>query len=345
MACEEIYRPVLEEVDDLLVVEAVLVSNQTENEIFLYKTVNFNNWDNSYPVVSDAQVYVVDENNNRIQCEETAPGTYKLVYQLEANGSYYLYIEYAREKYQSKVQAVPELPEIDSMYTDFTTKTFVSGVSNSTDKISTVEGIQVYTDIDYKGGLNHYRFYARKILQHIDFFEEITGMSPIPDVFAEYRWMSYYPTGIFNIAGPREYSSEKSIIKHELDFFESNYNKYIDDSLLFSGWIYILYQYGINEDTYNFYSDLNSQLDAEGKIFDPVYTQTKGNISCISDSTKVVLGNFEISSFSERRFFIDYSKFKDTVTAFETIPDFYDIPERGQQKKIKPEFWVPYLNS
>ncbi|MCG6186049.1 DUF4249 domain-containing protein [Maribellus maritimus] len=345
VACEEIYKPDLEEVDDLLVVEAVLISNQTENDIYLYKTINFNREDNSYPSVSGAQVYLVDANNNQVKCEETAPGAYKLNYQLDANGSYYLYIEYAGERYQSGLQTVPELPHIDSVYTDFITKSVVVGASNSTDKITEVRGVQIYADMKHKGGVNHYRFYARKIVQYITYFDSIVLPSLFPQEFSDFHWSSFYPKGTYNIAGPQEFSTEKDITMHELDFFESDYSKYKPLDGLFAGWIYIVYQYGISEDAYNFYSDLNSQLDAEGKIFDPVYTQTKGNIQCVTDPEKVVLGNFEISSFSEKRFFLDYNKFKDTVRTLESIPFFYDIPERGHRKITKPDFWIPNFNN
>ncbi len=41
VACEEIYRPNLENVGDFMVVEAELISNQDQNNIYLYKTVEF----------------------------------------------------------------------------------------------------------------------------------------------------------------------------------------------------------------------------------------------------------------------------------------------------------------
>ena len=162
---------------------------------------------------------------------------------------------------------------------------------------------------------------------------------PEPTRMPIYSWHSYYPTGVFNIAGPPEFSTSNTISKHELEFFEKDYNKYIADTMSFAGWIYYIYQYGINEDTYNYYSDLNSQLDTDGKIFDPVYVQAEGNISCTSNPDIVVLGNFEISSFSEKRYFLNYAKVLDTITSLKNIPYFYDIPEMGHIKDDMPDFW------
>ena len=342
VACEEIYRPRLDKVDDFLVVEAALVSNQVQNNIYLYKTLSFNEGSTNYPVVTGALIYLVDQNNNQIQCQEINPGTYQLDYQMNSDDTYHLYIEYRGEKYVSGVQTIPEIPVMDSVYAEFTTKTVTSGVANSTDKISKVNGFQVYSDMNYTGELNHYRFYGRKIVQYITSYETDGFPSRIVTL---YGWRSIYPTNILNIAGPPQYSTEKDIKKHPLEFFESDPNEYyIADTVMFGGWIYCIYQYGINEDTYNFYSDLNNQLNAVGKIFDPVYIQAKGNISCSSDPEKVVLGNFEISTFSEKRFYLNYYKLADSLRVLKPVPFLYDIPEKGEIKIIQPDFWESVWN-
>ncbi len=339
VACEEIYRPELDQVDDFLVVEAVLVSNQMQNDIYLYKTIGFNEGTQKYPAATGALVYLIDSNNTQIQCEEIVAGTYRLNYKLNTGSIYHLFIQYDGEDYESGLQMVPEIPSMDSVYWGHATRKITTGVANSTDKIKSEAGFQIYADMKYNGGLSHYRFYARKIIQYIDHYDTIIPPDPIPFSLPIYTWRSIYPAGIFNIAGPPEYSTQKDISKHSLEFFESDYNKYIIDTVAFAGWIYIIYQYGINEDTYNFYSDLNSQLNAEGKIFDPVYVQARGNISCSSDSEKIVLGNFEITTRNEERFYLNYYKNRDTLVILKPIPFFYNIPEKGRIKDIMPDFW------
>ncbi len=345
VACEEIYNPKLDVVDDFLGVEAILISNHVQNEIHLYKSIGFNQETETYPKVSGALVYLVDENNNQIKCEESEPGTYQLNYEFDPNGAYYLYIEYDGEKYQSKVQAVPEVPNFDSIYVGYTTKVTTLGISNSTENIIEEDGIQIYVDMNYKGGLNHYRFSSRKVVQYKSYYDSMVPPSPFPVAFPEYHWNSYYPQGTFNIAGPSEYSSVKNITKHPLDFFEKELNKFMPDTAVPCGFIYFIYQYGLNEDTYNFYSEVNDQLDAEGKIFDPVYIQAEGNITCSSNPEKLVIGNFEISSFAEKRYYLLYYSTWDTIKAFRSIPYFYDIPERGDIKNIEPDFWESKLEN
>ena len=341
VACEEVYRPDLDVVDDLLVVEAILISNQIQNQIHLYNSINYNYETKSYSEISGASVYLVDGNNNKIKFEEKAPGIYQLNFEFDTEGLYYLYIQYNGEEYRSEIQTVPEIPLFDSIYLNYTTIITTQGASNSIDKIIEEDGIQMYVDIDNAGNLRHYRFSARKVIQYIEFYDTvIIRLSPFPITLPIYYWKSYYPTGIFNIAGPPEYTEVKKITKHPLEFFEKDYLKFIPDTVSPRGYIYYIYQYGLNEDTYNFYSNMNSQLDAEGKIFDPVYTQAEGNISCNSNPEKVALGNFEISSFAEKRYYLLYYRNRDTINMFRNIPYFYDIPETGKNKQVDPEIQV-----
>ena len=338
-ACEEIYTPVLDNVGKVLAVEAILVSNQDTNYIRLEESKEFNDESKNYDPVTGADVYLMDENNVKTLCAEDAPGEYLVNLQMQSGEKYYLSIEAGGETYKSGWQEVPEKPVIDSIYPGIGTRTITAGTANSTENIITEKGIQIYADMTNNGKLQYYRFTARKILQYINHFDTIFPGAGLPVQMPLYCWDSYYPTGLFNIAGPPEYSTVNHITKHPLNFFENNYNKYIPDTVLFFGWIYFVYQYGLNEDTYNYYTDLNSQLDAQGKIFDPVDIQSKGNISFTSSPGKVVLGNFEISSFSETRYYLNYYKDPSEIVTFRKIPYFYDIPEKGAAKIIEPDFW------
>ena len=339
VACEEVYRPQLDDVDNLLVVEAILISEEEQHTIYLYETTGFYDESSTYPTVSGASVYLVDEDENRFSFEETESGTYQTTHVLNEAEQYSLYIELDGEVYESTVQIVPEKPALDTVYGEYTSVVTTDGTANSTDDIITTYGFQLYADMAYNGSLNHYRFYGRKIIQYYDYYDSLAPMADEPETWPIYGWKSYYPEGSFNIAGPPKYSSVKNITRHSLEFFNQDYYKFIADTQSFAGWIYIIYQYGINEDTYNYYEDLNNQLEAEGKIFDPVYVQAEGNISCTSDPEINVLGNFEISSFTEKRYFLDYSRNNNSIDTIKSIPYFYDIPSHGYIKNDMPDFW------
>jgi hypothetical protein len=86
----------------------------------------------------------------------------------------------------------------------------------------------------------------------------------------------------------------------------SNYIIPIDDSTstlasnYFDGLLFKLEQLSISDNAYSFWRDAELQLEAEGKLFDPVATQLKGNIRCVTDSLKDVIGIFNASDVSEK---------------------------------------------
>ena len=153
-----------------------------------------------------------------------------------------------------------------------------------------------------------------------------------------YIWQTFYPSGSFNIAGPPRYSAEKNIKEHRLEFFNQNYYEIIADTQEFVGWIYIIEQLGISEKAYNYYSDLNSQMEAQGKIFDPIYIQAEGNISCTSDPEKMVLGNFEIESYKQHRYLLKYNTINEKFS-IQKLNRYGPIPTKGFIRDIQPDFW------
>ena len=336
LACEEIYRPTLDEVDNMLVVEAVLISGQQSNTITLYKTKGFNKTDEAYQKVGGATVYLSDEDGKTINCTESDQGVYSLNEVLDIQHSYSLTIELEGEIYVSDIQNVPDVPHMDTVYGQREYAVTVEGTANSSDDITKEYGIRIYTDIDNNGNTSYYRFWGRKIIQYTDYYDTIINGLPVQPRI--YIWRSIYPNGVFNIGAPPQYSTSKDIKKHGLEFFSNNFNKFFPDTMNFEGWIYLIEQYGLNEDTYNYYEQLNSQLGTDGRIFDPIYSQIKGNIRCTSDPTKTVLGNFEIASYADTRYYLMYDQFREEFK-LKYIPYNYDIPYAGYIKMNMPDFW------
>jgi hypothetical protein len=65
-----------------------------------------------------------------------------------------------------------------------------------------------------------------------------------------------------------------------------------------------IYQYRINHEAYQYFKNINSLLSAQGKIFDPIVFQFQGNLTCKTDSKKLVLGFFEASSVKTNTYYI-----------------------------------------
>ncbi len=336
-SCEEVYIPDLDNADDFLVVEGRLMANQHTNTVLLHNSLNFINSNQAYPPVAGAKVFLVTGTGEEYAFHESTPGAYQINHTLVENLEYHLQIELDGEVYKSEIQVVPEIPHIDSIYGEYGSNVYV----DENNELATDYGVRLYADIMKKGNHNHYRFYARKIIQFVYLFDSMPPGESEPIPIPVYNWKSFYPTGIYNIAGPPDYSTSDDIYKHPLEFFDNDVYKIIADTQYFAGWIYIIDQFGLSEGTYNYYESLNSQLGSEGKIFDPVYVQAEGNVQCITSPEVKVMGNFEIVSYKEHRYFLNYYRHRKEFS-LKKIPYFYGIPIRGRVLMSPPDFWETY---
>jgi hypothetical protein len=334
-ACEDIYIPEIEKMDSLLVIEARLVYGQSTNYVKIFKTIGFNDITVPYPPVSGAVVTLKDNNGVVITLTEKEKGTYQLSQPLVSSRSYKIQVSSGGEKYESAFQTIPDIPSLDDVYLT-PSEQFITGAKDeSASNLVKTSGAQLYADISAKGSNHYYRFTGRKICQYT-YNRVVSPASPFE--IPMFAWLSMVPQESFNLAAPPEYSQSDDIRKHPLVFLERNYRVDIHDTVTYStGWIYICQQYAISGQTYNFYSDLKKQLSAGGKIFDPLYTQARGNISCISSPGKVVLGNFEIASVREYRYYVEPDG-QDNYF-LKRIPYFWDIPQEGKVEYFAPVWW------
>jgi ribosomal protein L20A (L18A) len=175
----------------------------------------------------------------------------------------------------------------------------------------------------------------------------------IPGLY--YGWKKYYPNEILNLNDSKLNNIEEN--KHSLAFcpIDTNYFSIINEELVFNKrllWFKVnsLYyfaitvkKYQINSDVYQYYKDLNVQLEAKNRIFDPISFQVRGNIFCVSDAEEPVLGVFEVSSVMARTYsFSDFQADKSVKFKQIEILDIESIPLNGILYNQYPPFWVYY---
>lgn len=333
--CESVYVPDLDEAENVLTVDARLVYGQRPHRVTLKKSMGFNETGN-FSSYAGAVVKLIDNEGNECLGNENKPGEYLFYMRLYSNRRYKLNISAEGEEYSSEFETVPPKPEIDTFYSEHHEKLIQPGGENDVDEFVKREGHQVYIDIEGGNEKRYYRFDARKILQY--YFPYDTVIYGIPGSVTKYAWKSQYPTGSFNIAGPPEYSSGTAIFKHPVEFFDFHEEIYLDRESRGWGWIYIMHLYGISEATFKYYKDLNKQLEADGKIFDPLYVQARNNLKCESNPDKIVLGNFEIANYRQRRFYIRLDPYRGNHIVHR-VEHSYDIPEKGERAIYLPWFW------
>lgn len=329
-ACEDIYTPEVETVDNALVVDARFVIGEESNYVKLNHSLSFNDEKYDYPEADGANVSVIDDQGNEYVLSEQIGGIYPANFPINPEREYKLKIQYRGDEYESSFEPVPPIPDLDTVYGFPEEKVIIETGSNNVNDFRKSAGVQLYGDITHEKKLPYYRFSGRKIMQ----YNYNVPVGEIEEVM--YGWKSYPWQGVFNIAAPPDYSGATDIIKHPLWFLEERV--LLDSGLTFAGWILILYQHGLSETSYNYYKDLNNQLESEGRLFDPLYVQARSNMVCTSDKNKLVLGNFEISTLTEHRYFVRYYGPKYGYY-IKTIPYFYDIPWAGEQLAIRPDFW------
>lgn len=330
-ACEDVYVPEIDDVGSVIVADARIVFGANNNYIALTQSNGFNDNFNEYPAVANCKVHVIDNLGQEFELTEHETGKFYVNFELNPDKQYKVLIEQGENIFESDFEQVPPEPTLDTVYGIAETIDVISGGESDADNIREAKGVQLYADMISSPELPNYRFTAKKVLEF--FWEEERGQL----VFTHYYWSTSVPSGIFNIAAPPEYSNSNEIKKHPL-FFLPESVELLPDSIMI-GWILVLYQHGISEPSYNYYNDLNNQLDSEGRIFDPVYVQARNNLKCINNPEEIILGNFEISNVTEHRYFVRYISEKDGYKV-KRISNRSPIPWSGETIDSPPDFWV-----
>ena len=332
--CEDVYTPDIDTVDNVLVADARITFGQKNNLVKLYNSVGFYQSEGDSEGISGATVKLLDNNGGETVLTDIGDGNYHLDENLNAGLSYKLHIEKDGDIFESGFETIPKLPALDTVYGKEEVLVVQQGGQNNVDDFRQIEGVQLYADITSNPQMPWYRFTARKVLQYTYPVIIMEMGEPLEETM--YAWKSYYPKGIFNIAAPPGYSSSTDIYKHPLFFMEKAIKNEPDHA--FAGWILILYQHGISQTAYNYYNDLNKQLSSEGKLFDPLYVQARNNLKCLTNQEQLILGNFEIETINETRYFVKFIS-EEIGYTIRPITEFYDIPLNGEQLISPPDFW------
>ncbi len=334
-SCEEVYYPDLQDVDSLLVIEALITNSPEKNYIKISKTNNFN-VDYEYNPVLNAEVELISEKGIITVASHSSFGTYLLNKLPQVGEKYKLIVKISEEVYESQFQELPELPSYDSLFIEAETLVQDLIAYDGVPFKKEVAGAQIYADLPITEKLNHYRFNWSSVFLYV-----IPGVMLAPPTWG---WKTMGSGGEFFLASLSRYSSDIIIKRQPLLFRQSDYKAFltedeIEQDAYGSGWIVMFDQYGLSEDTYNFYQNINKQLKAEGKLFDPINTQIDSNIKCVSHPGKKVLGYFEVSSHLHFRYYLYNSLYSDVVQ-YHKIFTHHQIPNKGLiTSGYYPYFW------
>jgi hypothetical protein len=336
VSCEEYYKPDLEVVPGLLVVESHLTNDPNQNYVKLTKSRDFYSVE-SAEGIKGATVELIERGIASFTGKELSTGYFTFGSTPVIGKKYKLRITWENDAYESDEVIMPPLPTIDTLYTNHkTVKSFITDAYGVPEQVE-ISGRNICIDAPIRPTLEYYRFSWRSIIQWAYIPVPPPGvMFPPPPI---YGWNSRFDNGNFNIAGPKEFSVSDRVKNHPILFLGYDNRAYLDSSTqVFMGWIIIIDQYGISKESYDFHDKLNKQFSAEGSLFDPVLTQVFGNIHCKTDPEKIAVGFFDLNSYRQYRYFI-YLSGQDSKVYQHRINRHLDIPGSGSVEGAPPEFW------
>lgn len=340
ISCEEMYYADINDVDNYIVIEALVTNNQDQNFVKITKTLDFYDEDDAAPHIKNATVELIDEDGNSYWGEETSTGYFKINHSAVPGKNYKLTVVADTETYESDFQIMPPEPQIDSLYIEIETKSDMEYDYQGVPYEVETSGFSAYLDLAATDSLSNYRFNITKTMEWMIW-------PPMGSTIGTYGWQKSKETGVFNIAGLSRYSTDDKIKKHSLLFMENQVKEFISDSLIdegafMAGWVIEVDQYGLTQDAYSFYESVNGQLEADGKLFDPVYSQLETNFTCTTDPDKEVIGFFELSSYRYFRFYAMSYYGGSSKSVYET-DNWSEVPDDNVIKaESGPDFWLTY---
>ncbi|MEQ8552571.1 MAG: DUF4249 domain-containing protein [Cyclobacteriaceae bacterium] len=299
--CVEPYEIEAREFDRALVIDARLTDIETAHYVKLSYTRPIDAIEKD--PISGATVWIENSNGEQIEYKEHTPGLYLSdssiagmpgeVYQLKVTTN-------DGTKYESTQQLLQVSPPIEEIYVEYAEK---PNASNET----VLGGIQFF--LNTKGANDGARFFR------YEWEETYEVKTSYPSLY-EYLWEEdsaimredqlsvCYASGQSSsiILGTTIALGSNRLTGQELRYITSR-----TDQLKYAYSI-LARQYAINASAYGFYREIVANNDQGGSLFGEQLGAIIGNISNPDNPDEVVLGFFEVSGVSEKRFFIQFSE-------------------------------------
>ncbi|MDR2914809.1 MAG: DUF4249 domain-containing protein [Tannerella sp.] len=289
--CIEEYTPKgIEEVSDLLVIEGSVMDN--ESVFKLSRSVGLSEMLTGEEAVNDASVFVEKDNGDLLLGVFTGNGTYTVsTGELDAGAKYRFYAVVSGEEYRSDFLSPLFTPEIDSI--------------NLTKKDI---GEPVYVCVSTHDPADQSRYYLWSYKEHWEVKAEL---------FANYGSMDgvmgyFSPTTSRNTYYCWGKDSSRTMLLGSSEKLSENliYQRRLKDIPCDNDRISVLYyvrvkQMQIRKEAYDYYFNIQKNIEQTGSIFAPVPSEMKGNIRCSTDPDLPVIGYVDVSTSKVRDFFSD----------------------------------------
>jgi hypothetical protein len=300
--CINPYKPDLGSYKPLMVVEGLITNENRSYIIELSYSMQKN--DSATPRISDANIYITDDEGNITHLSNFGSGIYKTD-SIEITGSvghtYQLHIESSDGRiYSSGTCMMLPVPDIDSVY-------FAKDVQLVNNQTQLKEGVSVFLDSKPGSGDQHYlrwdyedtwKFKVPDPIRYT-YINRNAILEIPPGEVKEYCWKSGKATELLinGVSG----NNLNRIVKEPIKFIVTD-----ESDRLSVRYSILVNQYSLSEQEFNYWDGLRKLNDVGSDIFGTQPFEVLGNIKNVNDPSEKVLGYFQVSAVSKKRIYIDY---------------------------------------
>ncbi len=318
--CKKVIVPDIDAPEPIIVIEGVFTSLPESHTVRISYSRAFDERP-YYPVVENSTVEIEDDEGTIIPFYYHSGGLYKsdtnTRYVAAIGRTYVLRVITAEgDVYESTPQTVVQSPEIYQLYCNYDQEIVLTeNVYGDAYEIQ-MDGINVFGETNGILPVKNYYFYRWKAYeQHVTVVLDSNNNQHY--LYRHRRingkYLRIILTGNADEFGNFQIRNKKLVFIVKEDML--NYIQPFPDTLFsfadnrFEGLLFKLEQLSLTDEAYSFWKDAELQLEAAGHLFDPIVPQMQGNIRCVSDTTKNVIGIFNASDVSEKYsyFYINYA--------------------------------------
>lgn len=308
VSCVETYEPVPGTNDQILVVDGLVTDLYQPVKISLSYSFSLDE-EEGQPVES-AEIVIEDDLGNSVRLNEVEPGVYStdpVPFEGEAGRLYRIIIKTADgNSFASDFEQLKRPPEIAEVYYK------VEEVIPGDPSLNPIRGLQFYLDTEESSDeVSYFLWEFEETFQYGNQFPaRITvdfGAGPggnddeiIPVPFDEFEGLNCYKTLPSQriIIGTTEGLSHNRIEGMPVHFVDDTTPK------LYIKYSFLVKQYAISKEFYNYLEILSETNQSTGSLFDPIPNEVFGNVKSTDGKNIPVLGYFGVGGVSTSRIFV-----------------------------------------
>lgn len=284
-ACIKEYNPEIEKYSEVIVIDGMLTDTTFTPYIIVSRSVEVDEGVGIHDYLSGASVQIKSGSGESYPLQDMKNGRYEykgneIIGKVGQN--YWVHIEYDGNTYVSHPETMLPVSNITAIA--------FSAVKSANG--SQYDGVDMF--VSTKGKASESRYVAWTYAEDWKFKVPVVSTR-----FANKQicWTNATSDGIM-------IGTSEALVDNVIDRVKV-YRILLDNHRLSIRYSSEIYQYSLTRDTYKYLEHVQNVNNNNGSLFDPVPASVNGNIYCENNEDIPVIGNFQISSVSAKRVFID----------------------------------------